>query len=307
LLLFGTVGFWAAASPSPPRPPCLRHPAGCPGVRTPGTLPSGRPPARSVPRFSHATDVARDFAARALGISDPTVDEPPSVNGSGIGTVTISPFRRESVGRSRPTSGRRQLGDPPGGDQSRLEGITMLPGGKPGPVMTIHPPRCDSADVTEVAADGTYEIHLTAPTFERAWRTWSPAKICRSFSERRSTPSSSCTATAEQCGRRSRRRVRLIFDTDHGLTELSPSARPIGRVCRSWRFRTSRARSTARHRRPRRHGGRDDEGVHRTGISLRAVVHLHVEMTGDDVAGVGRFTGVGARQRLTSFDTSTPG
>ena len=39
----------------------------------------------------------------------------------------------------------------------------MLPGGKPGPVMTIHPPAgATSGEVTAVMADGTYELHLSA-------------------------------------------------------------------------------------------------------------------------------------------------
>jgi hypothetical protein len=166
MLLFGIVGFWgggqsvAATVGAPPPPPPVALAFAPPGTHpiwpAAGTVP--------YPGFRTATDVARDFAARALGISDPTVDEPPSVNGSGIGTVTIA---LPPGGRALAVLTQRQVGGSwviiQVGDQSRLEGITMLPGGKPGPVMTIHPPAgATSADVTEVAADGTYAIHLTA-------------------------------------------------------------------------------------------------------------------------------------------------
>lgn len=165
MLLFGTVGFSArgesvAVRAAPPPPP----PPGSLAFAPPGTHPIWPVDGLAVQGFGTAMDVARDFAIRALGISDPTVNEPSSVSGPGIGTVTIS---LPPSGQGLDVVAQRQLDGNwviiQVGDQSRLEGITMLPGGKPGPVMTIHPPSsATSADVTEVAADGTYQIHLTA-------------------------------------------------------------------------------------------------------------------------------------------------
>jgi hypothetical protein len=115
------------------------------------------------PPYRTATTVARDFALRALGIPNPTVTEPGSVNSAGIGTVTIGlPARHHDldVQVQRQPDGNWAITQV--GDQRHLEGITMLPNGKPGPVMTIHPPAgAVTADVTEVAADGTHDLHLT--------------------------------------------------------------------------------------------------------------------------------------------------
>ncbi|MDQ1491143.1 MAG: hypothetical protein QOJ23_3657 [Actinomycetota bacterium] len=116
------------------------------------------------PAYPSASSVAADFATEVLGIADPTVNEPLGVSASGIGTVTISVpagDRALAVLTQRQVDGNWTITQV--GDQSRLEGITMLPGGKPGPVMAIHPPpAATAADVTEVTADRTYEIHLTA-------------------------------------------------------------------------------------------------------------------------------------------------
>jgi hypothetical protein len=114
------------------------------------------------PTLGTATDVVRDFAVRALGISDPNVHEPASVSASGIGTVTIAlPTLELPVLTQRQVDGNWEIIRV--GDQSRMEGITMLPDGKPGPVMTIRPPvGAASADLTALAVDGPYELHLTA-------------------------------------------------------------------------------------------------------------------------------------------------
>jgi hypothetical protein len=48
------------------------------------------------------------------------------------------------------------------GDEGKLQGITMRPNGVFGPVMSLLPPDgATTADVTETAADGVHEIHLT--------------------------------------------------------------------------------------------------------------------------------------------------
>jgi hypothetical protein len=147
------------ATPLPP-PPLESLPSSPPGSHP--VWPVGAN--ATSPGFSSATDVARDFAVRALGISDPTVTESAVTTADGIGIVTISV---PAASRDLEVVAQRRLDGTwiiiQVGDQSHLEGITMLPGGKPGPVMAIHPPAAaTSADVSEVAADGTYEIHLTA-------------------------------------------------------------------------------------------------------------------------------------------------
>jgi hypothetical protein len=116
------------------------------------------------PAYRTATDVVRDFATRALGIPNPTVTEPGSVSTAGFGTVTIglpAGHRDLDVLTQRQVDGNWQVTQV--GDQRYLEGITLLPGGKPRPVMTIHPPAgAATADATEVAADGIHDLHLTA-------------------------------------------------------------------------------------------------------------------------------------------------
>ena len=149
----------AGAAPLPPPPP-ESLPSAPPGSHP--VWPGGADATRA--EYASATDVARDFAVRALGISDPTVNEPPDVSASGIGTVTISLPQRD---QALPVRTQCLVDDNwviiQVGDQRRLEGITLLPDGKPGPIMPIHPPAAaTSADVTEMTADGTYEIHLNA-------------------------------------------------------------------------------------------------------------------------------------------------
>lgn len=141
----------------PPPPPPL--------VPPPSSSPASHPiwPAEADgPTYSSATDLARDFATRALGISDPAVHEPASVRESGIGSVTIAlPTLELAVLAQRTLNGSWEIIQV--GDQTRLEGITMLPDGQPGPVMTIHPPAdAATAEVTVRTADGTHELHLTA-------------------------------------------------------------------------------------------------------------------------------------------------
>lgn len=142
-------------APPPPPPPSV-------AALPPGThqiWPVGN--AGVVQGFRTATDVARDFAVQALDIADPTVTEPPEVSTAGIGSVTIAlpTARLLAVMTQRRVDGNWVLVQV--GDQSRLRGITMLPDGKPGPVMEIlPPPDATSADVIEVAADGTHRLHL---------------------------------------------------------------------------------------------------------------------------------------------------
>jgi hypothetical protein len=155
-------------------PPMGVHPAGVAPLPPPPLALQSAPPGSypvwpvgataTSPGFSSAADVARDLAMRALGISDPTVTESAVTTADGIGIVTIS---LPAASRDLEVVAQRRLDGSwiiiQVGDQSHLEGITMLPGGKPGPIMLIHPPAAAvSADVSEVAADGTHEIHLTA-------------------------------------------------------------------------------------------------------------------------------------------------
>lgn len=146
------------AAPLPPPPVD-------PVAAAPGTYPIWPVgPAAAGPAYPTPTDVARDFAVRALGISDPTIHEPANVSADGIETVGIAlptVDRELAVVTQRQVDGNWEIIQV--GDQRHLEGITMLPGGKPGPVMTIHPPAAAiSGDITEQAADDNHEIHLTA-------------------------------------------------------------------------------------------------------------------------------------------------
>lgn len=168
----GTAGADGAASRTPPM---AVRPTGAAPLPPPPlpSLPSAPPGSHPIwprglngtgPAYSSPSAVAADFATQVLGIADPTVNEPSSVSASGIGTVTISLPTGDgalAVLTQRQVAGNWTITQV--GEQSRLEGITMLPGGKPGPIWTIHPPAAaTSADLTEVTADRTYEIHLTA-------------------------------------------------------------------------------------------------------------------------------------------------
>ena len=149
----------AVSTAAPPPPPSVASaPAAPPGTHA--IWPAGN--ADVVQGFQTPTDAARDFAVQALNIADPKVTEPPEVSTSGIGSVTIT----LPTGQPLALLTQRHVdGDwiiVQVGDQSRLRGITMLPDGKPGPVMTIFPPTdVVSADVTEVAADGVHRIQVT--------------------------------------------------------------------------------------------------------------------------------------------------
>ena len=123
------------------------------------------PPARTSPTAaSSATLLAQDFAARVLGITNPSVTAAPTSPDGYIASITI---RLPATGKIIKGTAQLQadhtwalieLGDP-----SQLRGITMLPDGHLGPVMALIPPAdATQADVTDNAADGTHHLHLTA-------------------------------------------------------------------------------------------------------------------------------------------------
>jgi hypothetical protein len=147
------------AVPPPPPPPSATPPPDAPRVEH-AIWPAGN--AQAVQGFQTPTDAARDFAVQALNIADPKVTEPPELSTSGIGSVTIT------LPTGQPLALLTERHADAGwiivqvGDQSRLRGITMLPDGRPGPVMTVFPPTgVVSADVTEVAVDGLHRIQMT--------------------------------------------------------------------------------------------------------------------------------------------------
>jgi hypothetical protein len=149
------------APPPPPPAPLVSAP--------PGTYPIWPAGGTATPPpYRTATAVARDFAVRALGIPNPKVIESGSVNSARIGTVTIglpTAHHDLDVQVQREADGNWEITQV--GDQRHLEGVTMLPNGKPGPVMAIHPPAgAVTADLTEVAADGTHNLHLTVQDFQ---------------------------------------------------------------------------------------------------------------------------------------------
>jgi hypothetical protein len=99
-----------------------------------------------------------------LGIAQPTVSATPTSPDWPIASISIllPATGTELTGiadlQADHTWALMQLGD-----QSQLPGITYLPDGHPGPVMTFRPPSgATQADVTDVAADGTHLIHVTA-------------------------------------------------------------------------------------------------------------------------------------------------
>jgi hypothetical protein len=115
------------------------------------------------PTYRTAKDVVTDFAVRSLGIPNPTVTDPGSASDAGIGTVTIylPAADRDLAVQVQQADGNWVITQV--GDQRNLQGITMLPDGKPGPIMTIHPPAAaTSADLTHVGAEGTHHLRLTA-------------------------------------------------------------------------------------------------------------------------------------------------
>ena len=123
------------------------------------------PPAGTSPTGpSSAAILARDFAVQVLGIANPSVTAAPTSPAGYIASFTI---RLPATGRTIKGTAQLQadhtwaliqLGDP-----SQLRGITMLPNGHLGPVMTLIPPAgATQADVTDIAADGTHHLHLTA-------------------------------------------------------------------------------------------------------------------------------------------------
>jgi hypothetical protein len=150
-----SVAVSSMAAPPPPPPSVAALPRG-----TYQIWPAEN--AGVVQGFRTPTDVAQDFAVQALDIGDPTVMEPADVSTAGIGSVTIALPTAQPlpVITERRVDGNWVIVQV--GDQSRLRGITMLPAGKPGPVMEIFPPLdATSGDVIEVAADGTHRLHLT--------------------------------------------------------------------------------------------------------------------------------------------------
>ena len=123
------------------------------------------PPAGTSPTgLSSAAVLARDFAVQVLGIKNPSVTAAPTSPDGYIASITI---RLPATGKTIKGTAQLQadhtwaliqLGDP-----SQLRGITMLPNGHLGPVMTLIPPAgAIQADVTDIAADGTHHLHLTA-------------------------------------------------------------------------------------------------------------------------------------------------
>lgn len=143
----------------PPPPP---HPL---PVAPPGTHPvwpiDG--PAR-YPTYRTVEDVVTDFAIRALGIPSPMVTDPGSASDVGIGIVTVflpAADRALAVQVQRQADGNWVITQV--GNQRNLEGITLLPAGEPEPIMRIHPPAAaTSADLTQVGAEGTHHLRLTA-------------------------------------------------------------------------------------------------------------------------------------------------
>lgn len=149
----------AVSMAAPPPPASVAAPPPAPPPGTHAIWPAGN--ADVLRGFQTPTDAARDFAVQALKIADPKVTEPPEVSTSGIGSVTITLPTGQLLAliTQRHVDGNWIIIQV--GDQSRLRGITMLPDGKPGPVMTIFPPAdAVSADVTEVAVDGVHRIQV---------------------------------------------------------------------------------------------------------------------------------------------------
>ncbi|MCA1847357.1 MAG: hypothetical protein LC792_30070 [Actinobacteria bacterium] len=171
---FGARDSSMAVSTAAPPPPSAAIPPPAPSPGTHAIWPAGN--ADVLQGFQTPTDAARDFAIQALKIADPKVrdfaiqalkiadpkaTESPEVSTSGIGSVTITLPTGQPLAllTQRHIQGNWIIIQV--GDQSRLRGITMLPDGKPGPVMTIFPPtHAVSADVTEVAVDGTHRIQV---------------------------------------------------------------------------------------------------------------------------------------------------
>ena len=121
-------------------------------------------PGTTAPRPASSADLARAFAIDVLGIAQPTVSATPTSPDGPTAAISIllPATGTELTGMAQLQADGAwafmQLGD-----QSQLRGITYLPDGHPGPVMTlIPPPGATQADVTDVAADGTHLIHLTA-------------------------------------------------------------------------------------------------------------------------------------------------
>lgn len=106
--------------------------------------------------------VAEDFATQALGIQHPSVAVISENTADPVVAVDIvlpSTGAHLSVLASRSANGSWLLLQV--GDQNQLRGITVLPGGHPGAVMALLPPKGSAdADITEVASDGTHHIHL---------------------------------------------------------------------------------------------------------------------------------------------------
>jgi hypothetical protein len=108
--------------------------------------------------------VAADFATKALGLAHPTVTVRPGGPSDGITTVIIAlpPPGKNLQAVAQPlANGTWALIQV--GNQDNLRGITLLPNGHPGAVMSLIPPSgATQAEVTEVAADTTHYIHLNA-------------------------------------------------------------------------------------------------------------------------------------------------
>lgn len=141
----------------PPLVPVVQSPGAATGPQVVWPIPGTH-----IIGLSSPTAVAAAFATQALGIQHPSVSANSAAAAGGITSVTIvlpatgKDLNAIAEHQANGTWALLQVGD-----QSLMRGVTVLPAGQPGAVMSLLPPRdAAQADITEVASDGSHRIHL---------------------------------------------------------------------------------------------------------------------------------------------------